>query len=243
MNPDFHNVKYDGALPFRLPSLKRSHQLVLGVTSLVLFGVVSSLVLGNLTQAFDARLALLMNADQGAAVTDLMVLASLYGREYFWIPIVVVMLLFGKRDTKLLAIELAALFIVGIAVGELLKYVAYRPRPFEAVSGIVLRMANDTDSSFPSGHALIVSIGAVFALLKFKNRVASMLLTVEAAVVCYSRVYVGLHYPLDVVAGVLLGVAIVSLGLLVLESERGRSSKGLASLKNILGASRLPEVL
>ena len=210
--------------------MKRSHLLILGVGSFFLFIVVTFLIFGNVTQASDAQLALLINADQGAAITTLMSLAALYGREYFWIPIVIAMFLLGKRDTKLLAIELAALFIVGIAAGEVLKYAVYRPRPYDTISGIVTRIATDTDSSFPSGHALIVSIGAVFSLLKFKKRVVSLLLTVEAAVVCYSRVYVGMHYPLDVAAGILLGVAIVSLGLFVLESDRVGILKRVASL-------------
>jgi undecaprenyl-diphosphatase len=196
------------------------------------------------TQAADAKLALQLNADQGATVTTLMTSASLYGREYFWIPIVVAMFLLGKRDTRLLALELAALFIVGIAAGEVLKYAVYRPRPYETVSGIITRVATDTDSSFPSGHALITSIGAVFALLKFKNKVVSVLLTVEAAVVCYSRIYVGLHYPLDVVGGVLLGTAIACLGLAILESYGARMMEraGLL-LEKMAKALHLPEVL
>jgi hypothetical protein len=55
---------------------------------------------------------------------------------------------------------------------------------------------------------------------------------------------VGMHYPLEVVAGVLLGVAIFSLGLLVLESDKVHHSKRLASLlEKILKASHLPQVL
>ncbi len=224
--------------------MKRSLLLILGAASLFLFVVVAFLVLGNVTQASDASLALQMNADQGAAVTTLMALASLYGREYFWVPIVAVMLLLGKRDTKLLALELAALFIVGIAAGEVLKYAVYRPRPYETISGIVTRVVTDTDSSFPSGHALITSIGAVFALLKFKNKAVSLLLTFEAAVVCYSRVYVGMHYPLDVVGGVMLGAAIVCLGLPVLETYGANGLRRLTALfERIARASHLPEAL
>jgi membrane-associated phospholipid phosphatase len=53
-----------------------------------------------------------------------------------------------------------------------------------------------------------------------------------------------MHYPLDVVAAVLLGVPIVSLGLLVLESDKVHHSKRLASLlEKILKASHLPQVL
>ena len=223
--------------------MKRNNLLILGLVCLFLFAVVTFLVFENITQASDARLELLLNSDLGGAVTTLMVDATLYGREDFWIPIVIVMFVLGKRDTKLMAIELAALFIVGIAAGDLLKYVAYRPRPIYTIS-VVARVAFETDSSFPSGHALITSIGAVFALLKFRSKVVSLLLTVEAAVVCYSRVYVGMHYPLDVVAGVLLGTAIVCLGLLVLESDKLRRSRSLVSLlEKILEASHLPQVL
>ena len=223
--------------------MKRNNLLILGLVCLFLFAVVTFLVFENITQASDARLELLLNSDLGGAVTTLMVDATLYGREDFWIPIVIVMFVLGKRDTKLMAIELAALFIVGIAAGDLLKYVAYRPRPIYTI-GVVARVAFETDSSFPSGHALITSIGAVFALLKFRSKVVSLLLTVEAAVVCYSRVYVGMHYPLDVVAGVLLGTAIVCLGLLVLESDKLRRSRSLVSLlEKILEASHLPQVL
>ena len=63
------------------------------------------------------------------------------------------------------------------------------------------------DSSFPSGHALIVAGGAAIAFLFLRKRY-SIPLVIEAALVSYSRVYVGVHYPTDVIAGVVLGVAI-----------------------------------
>ena len=159
-----------------------------------------------------------------------MVLASTYGREYFWVGIVALMLIFGDTKTRILAVELAALFLVGIAVGEALKHIVYRARPYETVAGIITRVSRDTDSSFPSGHALIVSIGSAFVLLRLKHRIVSLLLTLEAAVVCYSRVYVGMHYPLDVVAGVLIGVAIVFLGLFFIESYLMKLVESIAGL-------------
>jgi undecaprenyl-diphosphatase len=135
------------------------------------------------------------------------------------------MFLFGKKGTRYLAIELAILFILGVLAGEGLKYVTYRPRPFVAASGIVARLPDVTDSSFPSDHALIVSIAAFFALTKFKGtkgKLIAILLAIEAAIVSYSRIYLGLHYPLDVLGALFLGSSIIFVGLSVIERYFGK---------------------
>lgn len=206
-------------------------RLIVATVCFLAFLIVTLLVILNVTQSIDAQIALSINHFYiGAPLTTLMQWASEFGREYFWIPIVAIMLLFGNRDTKLLAVQLAALFIVGIAAGEAMKLLFYRPRPFETVNNIIIRLPTDIDSSYPSGHALIVSIGASFSLVKFKSKIISGLLTVEAAFVCYSRVYVGAHYPLDVLAAIFLAVAIVSVGLFVLERYLHKPLKGIAHL-------------
>ena len=73
-------------------------------------------------------------------------------------------------------------------------------------------IAADKDYGFPSGEALIVSAGAAVTLALYRNTprklAISILLAIEAALVCISRVYVGGHYPLDVVGGILLGVGV-----------------------------------
>ncbi|MHB2036592.1 MAG: phosphatase PAP2 family protein [Nitrososphaerales archaeon] len=192
--------------------------IIAGVLFLLAFLSITFLTISKVTQGFDASFALsINNMILGSSLNSLMVLASEYGREYFWIPIVALMLLLGKRDTKLLAIELAALFVVGIIAGEVMKHAMFRARPYETVTGIITRVIPDTDSSYPSGHALIVSIGAIFSLIRFRRKSIALLLTMEAAIVCYSRVYVGMHYPLDVLGGICLGGFIVFTGSYVLE--------------------------
>jgi membrane-associated phospholipid phosphatase len=205
--------------------------LMLGATSILAFLAITALVFSNVTQADDAQLALAINHfDLGSAFTTVMVLFSEFGREYFWIPVVVVMMLLGNRETKLLAVELAALFVVGIALGEVMKLVVFRARPFEAMDTIITRVPIELDSSFPSGHALIVSIGAAFCMIKFRSKAVGLLFVLEAALVCYSRVYVGMHYPLDVVGGIFLGVGIVGVGLFVLERYLQGPLTSIASL-------------
>lgn len=195
--------------------LTRRLTLSAGLLALVFF--VTIFLLYDWARPADSQLALLMNADRGAAFTAIMVVASLYGRDYFWPGVVAVMLIFGSKKTKFDAVELAILFAAGILTGEALKYLINQPRPFEILLNVVARVPREYDSSFPSGHALIVTIGATFALLKFNKKSIALALALEASVVIYSRIYVGMHYPLDVMAGVCIGAAIAFLGVSILD--------------------------
>jgi membrane-associated phospholipid phosphatase len=81
---------------------------------------------------------------------------------------------------------------------------------------------------------LIVSAGAAGALLLFRDTprklVISIILAIEAALVCISRVYVGGHYPLDVIGGILLGVGV---SLIFVGIEK-RIESLMIPIKNIL---------
>jgi undecaprenyl-diphosphatase len=80
------------------------------------------------------------------------------------------------------------------------------------------------DGSFPSGHAATSFAGAT--MLSFAFPRLAPLLYVLAAAVAFSRVYVGVHYPLDIVGGAVLGVLVaLAVRFLVLRQARtGRST-------------------
>jgi len=204
--------------------------VIAGLASLILFVVNTALVFSGITQSVDASGALLVNDSYlGSVGTQLMVLASQYGRDLFWPLVVGIMILFGKKQTRLLGVELLVLLGVGVVTGDALKVLLFRPRPFDpasGVSGIVTRIvALDLDSSYPSGHALIVSIGGIFSLVRFRKKWVAGLLSLEAGLVGYSRVYLGVHYPLDVLGSVFAAGTIVFLGVFFLEKyadELGR---------------------
>lgn len=193
-----------------------------GIIFLALYIATALLVHSGLTQSFDDQGALVINASLGTLISHIMYLASIYGREVVWIAVVILMLAFGKPNTKMFAVELAILFVAGIIAGTLAQDVWYRSRPFMQLTSISLRVPKETDTSFPSGHAVIVSLGASLLLWKYwkssrKARIASLLLAAEAAIVCYSRIYNGVHFPTDVIAGIFLGSTVTFIGGFLLE--------------------------
>ena len=144
------------------------------------------------------------------ALNEFMVLMSRYGREIVWSLTVILLFIFGGWTGKKAAIIMGLAMLVIVPVGTAAKDIVARPRPLIPRADFLV--AADREYAFPSGHAMIVSAGAATALALFRDSprklAISLALAVEAALVCISRVYVGGHYPLDVVGGILLGVGI-----------------------------------
>jgi undecaprenyl-diphosphatase len=189
--------------------------LFTGTLLVILFIVIFLLINFKVSNNFDLTVFKLINEKWNVSFLDSFFAGvAIYGREYFWIPVVLLMWVLGSafnnEKAKKGAVMLVIVFIAIIIIGLSLKAVYYRPRPFlnPLLSSIDhVLVPKDLDSSFPSGHALIVAGGAATAFLFLRKRY-SVPLVIEAALVSYSRVYVGVHYPTDVIAGVILGVAI-----------------------------------
>jgi membrane-associated phospholipid phosphatase len=139
-----------------------------------------------------------------------MIYLTVYGREIFWTLVIILFYILGKKKGKRIAILMTIVMIVLIPVGMLSKEIIERPRPEIPVNDFLIPV--DTEYAFPSGHALIVSAGAAISIALYRNSykelAISITLTVEAGLVCFSRVYVGGHYPLDVLGGIFLGIGI-----------------------------------
>ena len=94
-----------------------------------------------------------------------------------------------------------------------LKAAVGRERPEHSLDGIDVLTPTPHDASFPSGHAA-TSFAAALVLTVAVPRLATVFFGLAAAI-AYSRLYVGVHYPLDVLGGAVLG-ALVATALLLL---------------------------
>ena len=139
---------------------------------------------------------------------------STYGREIVWAAVIVFMSIFTGWKGKKIAIIIVISFLIIMPLNTLFKYLFERPRPSIQVQELDIHPKNDF--AYPSGHASIVSGGAAILLILFrkeKELLFSLILAVEAALVCISRIYVGDHFLFDVVGGILLGVGISLLSI------------------------------
>ena len=101
---------------------------------------------------------------------------------------------------------LTALALDVLICNVMLKPLVGRMRPFTVNTGMELLINAPKDFSFPSGHTA-ASFAAAFALLFVKNKlwIPSMIL---ASLIAFSRLYLYVHYPTDVLAGILLGLIV-----------------------------------
>jgi membrane-associated phospholipid phosphatase len=104
----------------------------------------------------------------------------------------------------------AAGCLVAVAINQLLGHLVGRARPYTAMPDVHVLISRTTDFSFPSDHA--IAVGAVAAGLLIADRALGWIAAVLAVLMAAARVYVGVHYPGDVLAGLVVGAAVVAAG-------------------------------
>jgi len=133
-----------------------------------------------------------------------------------WIAVCLALLAAGRRDHRKTAITLLlAMLLVDRLFSASLAHWFHRQRPYLALEGIRQLGIRWGGSSFPSAHAHSVWIAAI--ILRGRWPRLTIPLIGFALLTCYSRPYLGMHYPLDVIAGSALGLAA---GLAVTTGER-----------------------
>ncbi len=148
-----------------------------------------------------------------------MPLITNFGSFLAWGIICVLLFIFGgEKGKKVSIIGLLALILANIVVYEL-KYLVAEPRPFLALSNVHQLVSESEIYSFPSGHTASSFAVAVVIGLKYKfnlrGRDYSWLypLIAFSILIGFSRIYIGVHYPLDVVFGAIVGILSAAIAL------------------------------
>jgi undecaprenyl-diphosphatase len=125
-----------------------------------------------------------------------------------WIALAPVLARWARRRVIFTTVVTAATVWSADLLATGLKAAFDRERPYEVVPTADPLLRWDVSSSLPSGHAATSAAGAF--ILAFLLGRGGLWLALLAVAICFSRVYVGVHYPLDVLAGAALGLAVAA---------------------------------
>ena len=153
-------------------------------------------------QALDNALFQLLTAGTAAPGWMVLVASVLASAVVPLVAVGLVLLWFMGRSRPAL-LDAVAAGLLGLGIVQVIGALAYRPRPFEIGLGLNL-MNHAPENSFPSDHATLMFALAVSLLLSPLRRFGLALLPLGLAV-GWGRVYLGAHFPLDILGGAVLG--------------------------------------
>lgn len=148
----------------------------------------------------------------------------MYGYATYGIVLFAVLLLAGwwsaRRTGDPARVAAAVWAVIGtllaVGINQPIVDAVHEARPYTAIHGLLVLADRSTDYSFPSDHATMA--GAVAAGLFLVRRGLGWIATVAALLIAFARVYIAAHYPQDVLAGLVLGAAVVLIGWLLLRT-------------------------
>jgi undecaprenyl-diphosphatase len=196
---------------------------LVAVLGTVAFAALGDYVRRGATQAFDVAVLRWMGEHQSTALTNIAVHITYLGTGIVVMTIVGVAALFlwntgHKHSARLLLAAVAG----NILLNTVLKLFFQRPRP-----AVFLWQTTVGDSSFPSGHAMSATVcyGTVaYLVARLQKHHWARALTLGGAVllillICGTRMYLGVHYPSDVIAGIIVGLAWAGFCMATLEAS------------------------
>lgn len=123
---------------------------------------------------------------------------------WFWILSGIVLICF-KQTRPVGVAALLSLFVGFLITNVFLKNAIARPRPFDVTSEIIPLIKKPGDYSFPSGHTC-ASFSAALVYYKMLPKQYGVLAVILASFVAFSRLYLGVHYPSDIIGGLLVAI-------------------------------------
>lgn len=189
---------------------KSARLFIISAVSLLLFGVTAAFVLLGVTADIENAAGAAARALRNGVLTPVLTVITNIG-DWIFITAFCILLLIFPRTRMRLGVPLAFALVGSAAANQVIKRIAARPRP-----DVMYHMVEEDGFSFPSGHSMnnsvfyIILIIAVWLFLKRTNIkvLLTVLCSVMLGIIMFSRLYLGVHYLGDLLAGFLLGACI-----------------------------------
>ena len=159
----------------------------------------------SLIQRLDSSILLYIKENMNGAIMNkvMVVITSLGDNGAIWI-IIAIILMINKKYRKIGFMALLALLLSTILGEGILKNVVQRIRPSVDIPVVDLLIAKPLSYSFPSGHTTS-SFAVAGVLAKYFKKYVLGIFSL-ASLIAFSRLYLYVHYPTDVLAGIVLGL-------------------------------------
>lgn len=158
---------------------------------------------------FDTGLFFFINnlADQSAWGNALIIFCAEYAA--YLLPLTLIVLVATSRMPRVRHVSLVSVALLSAALSRgvltpLIRFFYYHPRPFDVYS--VHQLIPESGASFPSGHAMFFF--ALAAAVYFYNKQWGVWFFLATLLMCVARVAAGVHFPSDILGGMVLGSAV-----------------------------------
>lgn len=130
---------------------------------------------------------------------------------YLYFPLLIFILLFDSTNGSVIFYSSLIAFALELPLYKIIKNTVKRSRPFEKINGIRFLIVPPDQFSFPSGHTAAAFIMAT--IIGSFHPEMQILLWSWASLVGFSRIYLGVHFPSDIIMGFFLGIGCAASGI------------------------------
>jgi undecaprenyl-diphosphatase len=146
--------------------------------------------------------------NQFAGKNNLLDGAAIFFAEYFQyvilISLLAILFINFKKNLPMFISSVAAVFLSRIVITEVIRHFFFKLRPFAENQATVLIDQSPKEASMPSGHATLFF--ALAMAVYFYNKKLGIIFFVSAFLISVSRVFAGVHWPSDILAGAFIGI-------------------------------------
>ena len=159
-------------------------------------------------QQIDNNIMLFLQSIRNPVLSAILLPITKSGNHGIIVIALILLTLFFKSERKTFFTAALGLILGSLVTIVLLKPFIMRPRPYVSIEELAALVDMSSDpNSFPSGHTTAVFAMAMGWQLASEKKWLKIFGWILAVLMAFSRLYVGVHYPTDVLAGALIGMA------------------------------------